>query len=98
MGALANYEALLRISLKMKACACEQAWDELAQLETQRANLITSLPARPNSIPTVEQQSIANIIRQIQACDQAVLEYVTPWREQAGKLLERLEPKLKPTL
>ena len=96
MSALANYEALLGISLKMKACACEQAWDELAQLETQRANLIASQPAQPNFVPTVEQQSIAKIIRQIQACDQAVLEYVTPWREQAGKLLERLEHTTRP--
>lgn len=90
MTLLASYEALLVLSQQMEKLALQQAWDALGEIETQRAALIAGLPAALTARPHAEQQAIATCIRQIQACDQRVREYVEPWQEQAGNLLARL--------
>ncbi len=93
MEALKHYETLLSLSRRMVALAEAQAWDELAQLETKRARLLLELPIKPPSQPAAQAQKIGAYIKQIQGCDQQVLEHVTPWREQTGALLARLAPK-----
>ena len=71
--------------------ACQQSWEALAQLESQRAALLTELPESLASVQGPERAGVVEIIRQIQECDRAVLEYVMPWREQVGALLARLK-------
>ena len=94
MNLLASYETLLGLSQEMEALAREQAWDALTQLETQRTALLAALPA--TSLATLslsKQRAIAAKIRQIQACDQEVLEYLLPSQAHIGKLLTRLAAK-----
>ncbi len=92
MSALAQYRAVLDLSRQMVDLSQRQSWDELASLETRRAQLLGQMPADLSSLPAGEQAAIAATIRQIQDCDDSVLAYVMPWREHAGALLSRLQP------
>lgn len=92
MSRLAQYESLLDLSRHMAELARQQAWEALAELETRRAALLSQLPPDIATLPVTEQTGIAATIRQIQECDETVLAYVMPWREQAGTLLTHLKP------
>lgn len=94
MNLLTRYETLLGLSQEMATLARQQAWDALTQLETQRAALVATLPATSGAaLSATEQRTLAATIKQIQACDQTVREYVLPWQEHVGSLLTRLAPK-----
>lgn len=92
MSLLASYTTLLELSRQMLEQARQQEWESLAATEAQRAALLSKLPARIPALSPADSTAIATAIRQIQACDHEILEYVTPWREQAATLLSRLAP------
>lgn len=88
----ASYASLLELSRKMLVLAKRQEWELLAQMESERTSLLTTIPVKQSPLAPAESAAIAATIRQIQDCDREVLEYVTPWREHAATLLSRLEP------
>lgn len=87
-----SYSTLLELSRQMLEQARQQEWESLAATEARRASLLAKLPARLPALSPTESAAIATAIRQIQDCDREILEYVTPWREQAATLLSRLTP------
>jgi hypothetical protein len=94
MNLLPSYETLLELSQKMEKLASELNWDDLIQTEAERNRLLAGLSnSELGFLPTTEQQAIADIIRQIQSCDEAVREFVLPWQENVSTLLARLAPK-----
>lgn len=90
MTPLPKYAALLELSQQMQVLARNEDWELLAQVEAQRAAMLASLPVALPTLSSTECLAIADCIRQIQACNNEILEYVTPWREQTAKLLSRL--------
>ncbi|WP_265948201.1 flagellar protein FliT [Dechloromonas sp. A34] len=92
MSLLASYTTLLELSQRMLEQARQQEWESLAATEALRASLLAKLPARLPALSPADSTAVATAIRQIQACDREILEYVTPWREQAATLLSRLTP------
>src|SRR5574343_1200886 len=97
MSLPAGYAELLALSQNMLALAKKQEWDALAEAETIRAQMLPGLPRQPASLGPIVSREIADILRQIQAIDQEVLDYVMPWREHAAALLSRLEsPQHRP--
>lgn len=93
MSALAQYEAILSLSEKMVELARAQAWEALCEAETERTSLLPKLPKNLSVLSPDEQARITIAITQIKACDSAVLDEVTPWREQVAVLLDRLAPR-----
>lgn len=92
MSLQASYTTLLELSQQMLEQARQQEWESLATTEARRTALLAKLPARMPALSPADSAAIATAIRQIQACDREILEYVTPWREQAATLLSRLAP------
>jgi hypothetical protein len=92
MSLLVSYTTLLELSRQMLEQARQQEWESLAATEARRASLLAKLPARLPALSPTENTAVASAIRQIQDCDREILEYVTPWREQAATLLSRLTP------
>lgn len=92
MAGLAQYESLLGLSRQMAELARQQSWEALTQLESRRVELLGQLPPSIATLPAPERADIAAAIRQIQECDETVLEYLIPWREHAGTLLAHLKP------
>jgi len=92
MSLLASYTTPLELSRQMLEQARQQEWESLAATEAHRASLLAKLPARLSALSPADSTAVASAIRQIQACDREILEYVTPWREQAATLLSRLAP------
>ena len=88
MSQLASYTKLLMLSKQMRELAKQQQWESLATMEGERAALLAN-----TALASAEISAIGACIRQIQECDRAILDYVTPWREHAEKLLSRLESK-----
>lgn len=89
-----DYETLLGLSQKMEILAREQAWDNLIETESERHELMNCLDVSELPRLTKAQQvAVVTIIKQIQDCDQKVLDYVLPWKEHVHPLLTRFEPK-----
>lgn len=93
MTQLASYTKLLMLSKQMLELAKHQQWESLATMESERAALLSTIPSKYAALAATEISAIGACIRQIQECDRAILDYVTPWREHAEKLLSRLESK-----
>lgn len=85
-----TYSTLLKLSQNMLELAQLQDWDALAQTEKQRASIIAALPTIPPTLSVAACNEITSCIKKIQACDQEIDDYVTPWREQVATLLARL--------
>lgn len=92
MSLQASYTKLVDLSRQMLELAQRQEWESLATAEAQRASLLAGMPATHSGLLPAESAAIAAAIREIQACDRDILEYVTPWREHAATLLSRLAP------
>ena len=92
MQALDTFRNVLALSEEMAKLAREQAWDALTVTERQRAALLATLLA---TLPanTRDSAALAELIKQIQACDSEVREYVEPWMEHTQGLLTGLSPK-----
>lgn len=88
----ASYAALLEISQHMLELAKRQEWEALTQAQEQRATLIAGISAGGTALAPMNIATLAPTIRQIQDIDREILEYVTPWREDAAKLLSNLSP------
>jgi len=93
MTQLASYTKLLMLSKQMRELAKQQQWESLATMEGERAALLAATSTINTALASAEISAIGACIRQIQECDRAILDYVTPWREHAEKLLSRLESK-----
>jgi hypothetical protein len=91
MTQLASYTKLLMLSKQMLELAKQQQWESLATMESERAVLLSTIPSTYTALAATEISAIGACIRQIQDCDRVILDYVTPWREHAEKLLSRLE-------
>lgn len=91
MPLLETFRNVLVLSEEMAKLAREQAWDALTVKERQRAALLATLPA---TLPanTRDSAALAELIKQIQACDNEVREYVEPWMAHTKSLLARLSP------
>lgn len=92
MSVLSGYTEALEISRQMLDLAKRQEWESLTQTEQKRSSLLANMAAANLLIPPGDADAIARNIKQIQECDRQILDYVTPWREQAQVLLSRLEP------
>ena len=92
MQALDTFRNALVLSEEMAKLAREQDWDALTVTERQRAALLATLPA---TLPanTRDSAALAELIKQIQACDSEVREYVEPWMEHTQGLLVGLAIK-----
>lgn len=90
--ATASYTALLELSRQMLEQAKSQEWESLPLAQEQRVLLIAGITAKRPALTTSEIAELAPTIRKIQELDREILEYVTPWREDAAKLLARLAP------
>ena len=94
MHFLKAYETLLTLSQTMATQARDQAWEALTKTELDRSNLVASLPDKGlSSLTPAQQQAAVEIIKQIQNCDQLVLEHVLPWRDSVQTMLTHFEPK-----
>lgn len=71
--------------------AQKQEWEALTEAQARRAQLLLSLPGQASDLSPSAGKEIASTIRQIQEIDREILSYVEPWREDAAKLLSRLE-------
>lgn len=89
MNLLQSYEAMLQVSSRMAEAAERQEWDDLNQLQQQRAAIIATLPQSLPPPVSADAAAVRDIIRQIQAHDATVLEYANISREQIGKLIAR---------
>lgn len=86
-----RYTELLLLSEKMLVLAKNQEWEALGKIEAQRAQMLPGLCCQPANLELAAFEEIADVIRQIQAIDREILDYVTPWREQAATLLSHLK-------
>lgn len=96
MSVLISYRKLLDLSAQMQVIAEKQDWDQLSELEAQRAALIARFPASfPSShhLPSAESKAVAEIIRKIQICDTNIFAHILPAYEQMDILRKRLSPK-----
>lgn len=92
MQALDTLRNALALSEEMAKLAREQAWDALSAKERQRAALLATLPAALPASPR-DSAALAELIKQIQACDNEVREFVEPWMEHTQGLLAGLATK-----
>jgi len=91
MQALETFRNALAISGEMVKLARDQDWDALSAKERQRAAVLAALPtAFPGN--TSDSAALAELIKQIQACDSEVREFVEPWMAHTKALLARLSP------
>lgn len=90
--ATTGYSKLLEISLHMVELAKHQEWEALTAAESERNSLLAKVPPKPADMSLSDINAMAKAIREIQDCDRAILDYVTPWREHAETLLSRLDP------
>lgn len=91
----AEYAAALEISQRMLLAARTGDWDELVQLETQRAGMIdrvrnTQGGASPALLPELEI-----LIRQILSCDDEIQQLVKPWMAEASEIMSSLQAARK---
>ncbi len=93
---LATFQSLLALSEQMADLACAQEWDQLVQLEGERARLSAQLPAQLPDLPRAEAQSIAELIKRILECNASIQGHVTPWMEHVSVLLAAFSPKAQP--
>lgn len=91
MSLPAGYAELLALSRNMLILAKNQEWEALAEAEAKRAQILPGLPRQSVSLGQAVAREIADTIRQVQAIDQDILDYVMPWREHAAALLSRLD-------
>lgn len=92
MPLLETFRNVLALSEEMVKLARDQDWDALTVKERQRAAMLATLPV---TLPanTSDSAALAELIKQIQACDSEVREYVEPWMEHTQGLLAGLSPK-----
>lgn len=91
MSLLARFQSALELSVQMTALARQQAWEQLADLQRQRAELLALPTTDQAPSSAIAAQSIAEIIRQIQTCDEEIRTYVLPWMKDAAVLLQHLK-------
>lgn len=91
MSRLLKLQSALELSVEMASLARQQAWEQLADLQRQRAELLSAPNANQKPLSAIAPQSIAEIIRQIQTCDEEIRAYVLPWMKDAAVLLEHLK-------
>ena len=84
MSAESHYRSFLNLSQRMLVAGKKQEWDELIQLERQRAVLQTEIP-RP--VPPNATNTVVELIHQIQQCDAELQEKVGIWMKHARILL-----------
>jgi len=91
MQALETFRNALVLSEEMVKLAREQDWDALSENERRRAALLAKFSA---TLPanTRDSAALAELIKQIQACDSEVREFVEPWMAHTKALLARLSP------
>jgi DNA-binding transcriptional regulator YbjK len=92
MQVLETFRNALALSEEMAKLAREQAWDALSAKERQRAALLATVPAALPASPH-DSAALAEVIKQIQACDSEVREFVEPWMEHTQGLLAGLATK-----
>lgn len=91
MDVLETLRNALTLSAEMVKLAQEQEWDLLTAKERHRAVLLATLPTKlPTN--TSDSAALAELIKQIQACDSEVREFVEPWMAHTKALLARLSP------
>lgn len=89
---IAGYKKLLEISISMLELAQQQEWEAMVTAESERAALLTEISTKRANLSMAERDALANIICEIQNCDRAILNYISPWQEHVTALLSRLEP------
>ena len=85
------YRKLLELSRQMLAAGNAQEWDRLLDLEKQRQCLFAALSADPAGDGDVRAEELADVLREIQRTDRALIEKVGTWLEHA-KILLRIPP------
>jgi hypothetical protein len=90
MSLPAGYAKLLEVSRQMPPVARAQDWETLSRCESERGQLLATLPTPPVLRSANEAAALRICLQEIQDCDRQVLEYVLPWREQVGQLLNKL--------
>jgi len=91
MSLQVRFQSALELSVQMTSLARQQAWEQLADLQRQRAELLAAPTTEQAPSSQIAAQSIAEIIRQIQTCDEEIRAYVLPWMKDAAVLLQHLK-------
>jgi flagellar protein FliT len=91
----AEYAAAMVISQRMLAAARTGDWDELVQLETQRAGMIDRVRKLEGNASPVHHPELDTIIRQILSCDDEIQQLVKPWMAEASEILSSLQAARK---
>jgi len=91
MSRLPRFQRALELSVQMTSLAREQSWEQLADLQRQRAELLAAPNPDQPPLSATSARSIAEIIRQIQTCDEEIRAYVLPWMKDAAVLLQHLK-------
>ena len=84
MSSESHYRSFLDLSQRMLVAGKNQEWDELIQLERQRAALQTETPG---PVPPNAANTVVELIHQIQQCDAELKEKVGTWMKHARILL-----------
>jgi len=84
MSAESHYRNILDLSQRMLVAGKKQEWDDLIQLERQRAALQTETPG---PVPPNAANTVVELIHQIQQCDAELKEKVGTWMKHARILL-----------
>ena len=92
MDVLETLRNALALSAEMVKLAQEQEWESLTAKERQRAVVLATLPTKL-AANTRDSVALAELIKQIQACDSEIREFVEPWMEHTRGLLAGLAPK-----
>jgi len=92
---IAEYAAALELSQRMLVAARTGDWDELVQLETQRAGMIDRVRKLEGSASPVRHPELDAMIRQILSCDEEIQQLVKPWMAEASEILSSLQAARK---
>lgn len=95
MDIIAEYAAALALSQRMLAAAHSSDWDELVQLETQRAGMIDRVRNLEGNASPVRNPELETMIRQILSCDEEIQQLVKPWMAEASEILSSLQAARK---
>lgn len=95
MDFAAEYAAALELSQQMLAAARNGNWDELVQLETQRAGMIDRVRNLQGDASPVRHPELETLIRQILSCDEEIQQLVKPWMAEASEILDSLQAARK---
>ena len=92
-----QYQTALDLTHRMLAAANDQQWDDLSDLEAQRARVVSAIPpttALWSANNPIVARRIAGIIDDIERESQEIVENVEAWRKHTRILLRLDKPSI----